>query len=276
MTGYVNAEAAEQSGEHISFSFGANWMRLVEHLSEGQVKDAEMSLSVSFKGASLRGATVLDLGCGSGLFSLAALSLGAAQVVSVDADPDAVACAKLLRQRAGSPRNWSVHLGSVLDPEFVASLPKCDRLLCWGVLHHTGAMWTGFELALTRLAPGGLACVALYNRPRWPWVQLQLKRLYNHAPNTIRALMRVAYGIAWLTAAMVLRRSNPIAYTRDYGKDRRGMSFWRDVEDWLGGLPWEYTDPAQVEFALREGMTLEHVLIRPPGACNEYLIRRDQ
>lgn len=42
--------------------------------------------------SSLRqGATVLDVGCGTGVLSIAAAKLGAGQVVAVDVDPDAVA-----------------------------------------------------------------------------------------------------------------------------------------------------------------------------------------
>jgi ribosomal protein L11 methyltransferase len=42
----------------------------------------------------LRGSTVLDVGCGSGILSLVALQLGAARAVAVDVDPDAVAVTK--------------------------------------------------------------------------------------------------------------------------------------------------------------------------------------
>lgn len=41
-------------------------------------------------GAALRGKTVLDFGCGSGILAIAALKLGAAQALAVDHDPQAL------------------------------------------------------------------------------------------------------------------------------------------------------------------------------------------
>jgi ribosomal protein L11 methyltransferase len=43
------------------------------------------------RGAAVRGARVLDVGCGSGILSLVALALGAGSVRALDVDPDAVA-----------------------------------------------------------------------------------------------------------------------------------------------------------------------------------------
>jgi ribosomal protein L11 methyltransferase len=52
-------------------------------------------------GDRLRGAPVLDVGCGSGILSFAALALGAGSVRAIDVDPDAVAVTRENAERNG-------------------------------------------------------------------------------------------------------------------------------------------------------------------------------
>lgn len=264
----INDEAAERSGERIGFSFGENWQRYLDEIDADRLREAEESLAESFAGESFAGETFVDLGCGSGVFSLAARHLGA-HVTSVDVDPASVACAERLREKEDD--QWDVRLASVLEPE---TLPRGTRVYSWGVLHHTGAMWEAVANALGCVEPGGLACLALYNKPHLAPVHMFLKRAYNRAPRPIRRTMILVYGVSWLGARTAVKRTSPRTYVRDYGKHARGMSFWRDVEDWLGGLPFEFTEPHEFEGHLPEGYSIERTLVRAPGACNEYLVRR--
>lgn len=61
------------------------------------------------------GMTVLDIGCGSGILSIAALKLGAAQAVGVDTDPEAVRAAQANAQRNGVGERFVAFPGSVAE-----------------------------------------------------------------------------------------------------------------------------------------------------------------
>jgi SAM-dependent methyltransferase len=270
---FSNTEAANRSGEHVSFSFGANWRKFLENVDERQLVQAEASVSESFGDAEFSGKRFVDVGSGSGIFSLAALRLGAAEIHSIDFDPNSVGCTAELKRRYGDER-WTVERGSILDKAFVARVEPADLLYSWGVLHHTGGLWEALENALRLLKPGGLACIALYVEPSHVSVHMALKRTYNRLPRALRPALSALYAGAWLGKATLSGRS-PVAHVRNYGKASRGMRFWRDVEDWLGGLPCEFADEREMRaFVEPRGFEVVEVKVGKPGANGEYLLRR--
>ena len=135
------------------YEFGANWRRFLRDVSPEQMVAAERSLHAILGPLGRR--SFVDVGCGSGLFSLAALRLRAERVHSFDFDPESVACTEALRASHHDASNWSIDRASILDKRYVDSLGQFDVVYAWGVLHHTGAMWDAIR-AVTRLVkPGG-------------------------------------------------------------------------------------------------------------------------
>jgi 2-polyprenyl-3-methyl-5-hydroxy-6-metoxy-1,4-benzoquinol methylase len=260
------------------FAFGENWRRFLTVLDEKRILRAEDSLRRMLDVPDLRGKTFLDIGSGSGLFSLAARRLGA-RVHSFDYDPQSVACARELRQRYfPQDPDWRIEEGSALDAGYLAGLGSFDVVYCWGVLHHTGAMWQGLENAAAAVAPRGKLFIAIYNdqgkvSDRWRAV----KRSYNRLPESLRFLVTVPVlvHLYWRSTLKGLLRGRPLEPWRKEG-DGRGMSAWTDLVDWVGGYPFEVAKPeAILDFYVQRCFTLTRLTTCGGSlGCNEYVFVR--
>jgi 2-polyprenyl-6-hydroxyphenyl methylase/3-demethylubiquinone-9 3-methyltransferase len=261
------------------FAFGENWRRFLARLDEGRIQDAERSLCAMLGVRDLAGRRFLDVGCGSGLFSLAARRLGA-HVHAFDYDPASVACARELRRRyfPDDPA-WVVETGSVLDREYLGALGRFDVVYAWGVLHHTGAMWEALDHVCALVERGGRLFLAIYNDQGvlshgWRAV----KWTYNRLPRPFRWLIvPPVFVAAWGPRLLAdLRRGRPGESWREYGRQGRGMSPWHDLLDWVGGYPYEFAAPdAVVGFCARRGLTLRR--LEPIGrgsGCNQFVLER--
>ena len=263
-----------------TFSFGQNWSEFVDRSLTPERIAVAREQTARFLGADrLDGLTFIDIGCGSGVFSYAAHSMGATQVTSFDVDPLSVRCCEEMRRRAANPPNWDIRHGSILDPAFVSTLPKCDIVYSWGVLHHTGDMWTAIRNAATLIKPGGKFFIAIYNKVeagrlkeyRGSQGWLRLKVAYNRAGPVGKRLLELFIAGRGIARWMVGFR-NPIAEIRKY-KENRGMSFWYDVKDMLGGYPYEFATSDEIfRFCRHElGLQLENLNSTWSVGCNEFL-----
>jgi ribosomal protein L11 methyltransferase len=69
----------------------------------------------------LRGKTLVDFGCGSGILGIAALKLGASRVIGIDIDPQALDASRENAERNGVADKLEVYLPEN-QPEFVADV----------------------------------------------------------------------------------------------------------------------------------------------------------
>jgi len=270
-------QQAQEVADGQRFEFGKNWSQFLTMLDEERIARAEHSLQSMLEVKGLAGKTFLDIGSGSGLFSLAARRLGA-KVYSFDFDPLSVKCTSELKRRYfPGDSDWTIVEGSVLDSAFLNPLGTFNIVYSWGVLHHTGAMWQALENASRMVADRGTLFIAIYNDQggasrRW----LMVKRLYNRLPQWGKILVLWPACIRqWgLTIFRDTCLGNPFRTWLSY-KQQRGMSPWRDVVDWVGGYPFEVAKPEEIfDFYRNKGFILQRIKTCGGGiGCNEFVFQ---
>ncbi|MDD5439677.1 MAG: 50S ribosomal protein L11 methyltransferase [Candidatus Omnitrophica bacterium] len=254
-----------------TFGFGENWEAFSKAIGKDNFAEAERSLAELIP--DIAGKSFLDIGCGSGLFSIAAARLGASPVLGIDRDP---LCIKVSRENlkrfagghiTSSPDTVTFKVGSIL--EWPGDQVRYDIVYSWGVLHHTGRMYDAFLKAAALVAQSGRLVIAVYNRHRTSGVWKTIKRWYAVSPGPVRgAMIGILYPVIAAAKIFVLHK-NPF-------RVRRGMTFYRDVVDWIGGYPYEYASIDEVcSFFAGQGFRIERVIPTDTMiGCNEFIFRK--
>ncbi len=261
------------------FEFGKNWANFLQNLTEQRILEAQKSLQDKLGVENLANKTFLDIGSGSGIFSLAAFRLGAT-VYSFDYDDNSVKCTNHLREKyADNDANWSVVQGSVLDEAFIEKIPAMDIVYSWGVLHHTGDMYRALNNVVSLVKEDGTLFISIYNDQGfsskcWKWV----KKKYN-ATGCIgkKVLLSLSFIRLWSFRFFkdLLKHGNPLKTWRSYA-DNRGMSAWYDVVDWVGGYPFEVAKPEEIfDFFRDKSFVLKRLITCAGGiGCNEFVFSK--
>lgn len=260
------------------FDFGQNWKEFARNaLTPARLAGAATDFARLHRDVPLAGRSFVDIGFGQGLSLLLARRAGA-RAVGCDINPKCAEALAITRESFPDvPADVPTVVGSILEPAVVervrAASPDGDGLYdvvhSWGVLHHTGDMATAIRHATSLVRPGGQFVMAIYNR-HWsslPW--LWIKWLYVHSPRWVqRGLIGLLYPVIYAAKWCVTRRSPQ--------EQQRGMDFYYNVVDWVGGYPYEYGSIEEMRSHLAGlGFTLElAVPAEVPTGCNEFVFRR--
>ena len=265
----------------LRFEFGDNWTRFLSELDDDRIDEAVASLKEFLDVESFEGKRFLDIGSGSGLFSLAARRLGAT-VVSFDFDDQSVACTRELRRRYyPDEETWRIEQGSALDGEYLDSLGTFDVVYSWGGHHHTGAMWPGIENTISCVGETDAKIfIAIYRDQGWKshfwWF---VKLLYNKLPRLMKPAF--VWVIAVFTRILVILKYTvklkPMVAIAPLFRDRRarGMSAKYDRVDWIGGFPYEFSDfETLIEYFQRRGFSVIKGNRNTSLGCHELAFKR--
>lgn len=258
------------------FNFGKNWHDFSTNaLASVNADQARKDFKVLMHGIDLTNINFLDVGFGQGLSSLCAAENGA-KVVGLDIE-------ELNRQTISLTARYfptvnledlKLYTGSILSDETCSILmgespSGYDVVHSWGVLHHTGNMYQALERCVELVKPGGYLVISIYNYHWTSPIWKKIKQAYCFAPTWIqRSMVYVLLPIIWF-AKLVVTRQYP-------NLKERGMNFYYDVVDWVGGYPYEYSSIENIT-KLCTQRELVRIKVWPalvPTGCNEYIFRK--
>jgi 2-polyprenyl-3-methyl-5-hydroxy-6-metoxy-1,4-benzoquinol methylase len=264
----------------MQFDFGKNWADYsAVALNAERVREAQVDFATLLASAGgVAGKSFLDIGFGQGLSLLSAKAAGG-RVFGIDINPQCEEVLRRNKQFFPTCENSSVPvvIGSILDATTLQYARDAspdggqfDIVHSWGVLHHTGNMRHAAQNAASLVKSDGYLVVALYNRHWSSGLWLMIKYAYCKSPAFVQRLfVRALLPIIYVAKLLVTRQ--------DPRKQSRGMDFYYDVVDWVGGYPYEYASKAEV-LALIEPLGFRCVKFVPsqvPTGCNEFVFRRN-
>lgn len=259
------------------FDFGENWQEFSANaLTPTRVAQAKSDFKKLTEGLDFAGKRFLDIGFGQGLSLMSAASLGA-NVMGCDINEKCGVALESNRPHFPEIADTKIPLviGSILDDACVAALKKTaaaegfDIVHSWGVLHHTGDMKTAIANAASLVRPGGHFIIALYNRHWTSPIWTAIKWSYVHLPAVLQKLMIKAFIPVIYLAKYAVTGESP-------KKQSRGMDFYYNVIDWVGGYPYEYASIDQTKALFKEmGFDcLKAIPAEVPTGCNEFVFKK--
>ena len=260
------------------FDFGENWSNYLHDVDDDRVSLAMKNINDALGDNFIRDKSFLDIGCGSGIHSLAALKLNAKYVKSFDINKKNIINTKKIISKFWEKNNYDVEVMNILEANDYSI--KYDIVYSWGVLHHTGEMNIAIKNSINYCKKNSILFIALYEKTIYCKMWRMIKKFYNNTNRINQFLLLNFYNILKIFGLLITLK-NPYLYVKNY-RSNRGMSFIYDQIDWIGGYPYESINKTELlkiigsDFKLLQYKRAKTGLFRSilGTGCSEYVFKK--
>ena len=261
------------------FKFGKNWLDYSQLIDLSHINNVTSDLAKFLNLTDLKGKSVLDIGCGSGVHTIGFYQLGCRNLTTIDYDPDSIVATRQNLEKFCPNAEFTILQGDILSKE-IEFLGKFDIVYSWGVLHHTGDLVQATENSAALVADEGFLAIALYRKTLMCGLWKIEKRVYSRLPRFFQRFFELTYISIFALALLLIKRMSIIRYIKGYST-KRGMNFYSDVRDWLGGYPYESISPDELRKLMSTlGFSLVYSVERYQkfgffgSGCDEFLFQK--
>ena len=232
------------------YSFGKNWLRYSKLIENTNLDSVTLDLARLLQLSNLSNKTVLDVGCGSGIHDVGFYRLGCRNLTAIDYDLDSITATIQTLRKFCPNANYKIHQGDILS-ENSKLLGKFDIVYSWGVLHHTGNLVEAIYRTADLVSADGLLALAVYRKTLMCRFWKIEKRIYSKLPKIFQVFFEIIYISLFSIGLLISKKITIFSYIKSYSS-KRGMNFFADVRDWLGGYPYESISPQDLRKLLSE------------------------
>jgi ubiquinone/menaquinone biosynthesis C-methylase UbiE len=201
---------------------------------------SEKHWEIFFSAAEVQDKTVLDAGCGTGIFSIIFANNGAKQVVGIDISEGSLQTAQALKEK------FSLH-NTEFQKQDMLTLPfpdaSFDIVWAWGTVHHTTDPFKAISELIRVVKPSGTILLAVYKRTKLTFIHEIIRKTLLRTPKkTWKALAKVLslflYPVIWLF--------------KKREKSRKGEKLEELIIDWYFVPIRHYYKPEEIRNFLEE------------------------
>ncbi len=185
-----------------------------------EYEETERHWSLFYSAEEVGGRSVLDAGCGTGIFSIIFANHGAERVTGIDISEGSLGTARTLKQRFGL-ENVLFQRQDMLELPFADA--SFDIVWAWGTVHHTTDPYRAIDQLIRVLKPGGSLLLAVYTRTRLTFVHEIIRNILIRTPR--RTWTFLSKVMAFFLAPVVF-------FFKKREKSRRGEKLEELILDW--------------------------------------------